>query len=131
VEKEESQWRAGKPVDLDYEVRVDVGKVQSPWCEDVDLEPLEADLVAVGAPVQDLPPIVGVPRPDGEETVVILAKPSLDGLRAARKRRETKDVEVLIRVTGRYVDVCAFLGNDSPLACDPYRVCRVYTPSLR
>ena len=51
MEKEESQRRAGELVDLDDEMRVDVGKFQVPWYEDIDLEPLEADLFAVGTPV--------------------------------------------------------------------------------
>ena len=104
MEEEKSQRRAGEPVDFDYEVRVDVGKAQNPWYEDVDLKPLEAGLVAVGAPIQDFPPIVGVPRPDGVETVVMLAKPSLDSLCAARIRCEAKNVEVLIQITSGYVD---------------------------
>jgi len=96
MEKEKCQRRAGEPVNLDYEVWVDIGKVQSPWYEDVDFEPLEAGFVAVGAPVQNFPLIFAVPRPHGEETVVVLAKVSLDSLRAAPIRCEAKNVEVLI-----------------------------------
>ena len=125
------QGRTGELIDLDYVLRVDVGKVQNPWYEDVDLEPLEAGFVAICAPVQDPPPICGVLRPDGVESVVFLAKLSLDGLCTARERGEAKDVKVLIQTVSEHADVCAFLHSSTPLVGDPRRVCRVCTPSLQ
>ena len=125
------QGRAGEPVEFDYVVRVDVGKVQNPWYEDVDLEPLEVGFVTICAPIQDLPPISGVPGPDGVESVVFLAKSSLDGLRTAWVRGEAKDVKVLMQTVSEHANVCAFVHSNAPLVGDLCRVCRVYTPSLQ
>lgn len=110
MEKEKGQRYAREPVHLDYVVRMDVGKVQNPWYEDVDLEPLKAGFVTVGAPVQDLPSVIGIPCPDSVELVVLTAKSSLDCLRAAWVRGEAKDIEVLTQTVDKRVDVCAFLG---------------------
>ena len=131
VEKEKGQRRAGKLVDLDYVVRVDVWKVHNPWNEDVDLEPLKLGFGAIGAPIQDLVPMSRVPRPDGVKSIVFCAELSLDGLCAARVSGEAKDIEVLVSTTSEYAGVYAFRHNDTPLAGDLCRVCRVYTPSPR
>jgi len=95
MEEEKKQGRAGELSDLDYVVRVDAGKVQDSWYEDVDLETLEARFVTIGAPEQDLPPVSGVLRLYSVEAAVFLAKSSLDGLCTARVRGEAKDVKIL------------------------------------
>jgi len=74
---------------------MDGGKVHNPWNEDVDLEPPEAGFVAIGAPVQDPPPVIGVPRSDSVEPIVPPAKLLLDGLCTAGIRGDAKDIEVL------------------------------------
>jgi len=110
MEKEKDDRYAWELVDIDKVVWVDVGEVHNSWYEDIDLEPLETGLVAVGAPVQDVPVISGVPRPHGIEAVVFLAKSSLDGFRATPVRGEAKDVKVL--------------DTNSWLACEWMRVSR-------
>ena len=109
VENEKRKRQAGEPVDLDYIVRMDVRKIQNPWYKDVDLEPLETGFVTTGVRVQDPVPIVGVSRLDSVEIIVFLAESSLDGLRTARVRGDTKDIEVLIRVVDGRADVRTFL----------------------
>ena len=95
MEEEECKGYAGELVDPDNVVWVDVGKVQNSWYEDVDLEPFEVGFITIGAPVQDLPLILGVSRLDSEESIVLLAKSLLDALRTAGVRREAKDINVL------------------------------------
>ena len=73
---------------VDYVVRLDVWKAHIALYEYIDLEPLEPRFVATGAPVQKLPPNIGVPRFDSVEPIVCLAKSLLDGLRVAGTRGE-------------------------------------------
>ena len=99
------------------------------WYKGVGLGSLETGLVTVGAPVHDLPPIVGISRPDSVETIV-LAKSSLDG-RAARVGSDAKGPDTDgQRMCGRR-RVSRSLHSNTPLAGDLRRPCRVYTPSLR
>ena len=83
--------------------------ISNPRYKDVDLEPLETELIAVGTSVQVLPPIIGV-SPDSAELIVFLAKSSRDDLRAARVRGEAKNIKDLIQSVSERADVCAFLG---------------------
>ena len=73
---------------VDYVVRLDVRKSDCSLYKYIDLEPLEPRFVATGAPVQKLPPNIGVPRFDSVEPIVCLAKSLLDGLRVAGTRGE-------------------------------------------